>query len=120
MKIKGARNKKGVSRVLNKWGYYEIFEPKHPLAKKNGYIREHRMIAYNAGLLTDSKMEVHHRNGIKTDNRVENLEVMTKAEHTSISWKGVKGKNGRPKMHFDSSKDEIIGDIYHNPELLTK
>lgn len=43
MKIKGSRNKKGVKKILNKWGYYEIFEPKKMLIKKKkgGIVVEH-------------------------------------------------------------------------------
>ena len=108
---KGRKNKKGVARIKSIHGYIHIFLPTHPMAMKNGYVREHRMVAYDAGLLIDPTMEVHHRNGIKTDNRIENLEIMTKAKHTSLTWKGVKGKNGRKKR-------EIIGNIYESPELL--
>ena len=32
---------------------------------------------------------VHHINGDKHDNRIENLEVMTLAEHTRLHMKGV-------------------------------
>lgn len=88
MKTKGAKNKKGVKRLMTIFGYYDVFNPTHPLAKKNGYIREHRMIAYDAGILTDPSMEVHHINGIKTDNRTENLQALPKEKHTSITWKG--------------------------------
>ena len=125
MKTKGSRNKKGVSRILNRWGYYEVFEPAHPLAKKNGYIREHRMITYNAGILKNKTDEVHHINGIKTDNRLENLEVMPKAKHTSITWKGQKRKPWTDEMRKAKSEQmkgnkNYRGTIYESPELLTK
>jgi len=90
MKVKGSKNKKGVKRILTIFGYYDVFRPEHSIAKKNGYIREHRMIAWDAGILTDPLMEVHHINGIKTDNRIENLMALPKAKHTSITHLGRK------------------------------
>lgn len=87
----GSRNKKR-SRVKTVHGYIELFEPCHPLAKKNGYVPEHRMVAWNAGLIRDKKLQVHHKNGKKTDNYLSNLEVTTCAEHTSHHWKGKKRK----------------------------
>lgn len=88
MKPKGIKNKKGVSKILNGGGYYELFKPEHPASKKNGYVLEHRMIAYDFGLLTDLTKEVHHINEIKTDNRLENFEILDKGKHTSVTWKG--------------------------------
>lgn len=90
MKTKGAKNKKGVSRQISIYGYVQLFKPEHPVAQKNGYVMEHRMIAYDSGLLVDLTLEVHHKNGDKTDNRIENLEVLPKNTHTSVTWKGKK------------------------------
>jgi len=71
-------------KVLNK-GYYYIHKPEHPFATKLGYIAEHRLIweiSINACLLPWS--EVHHKNGNTTDNRIENLEAMTKSSHVAL------------------------------------
>lgn len=68
-------------------GYVFIWKPGHPMAHKNGKAAEHRVVAYEAGLLTDPKQQVHHRNGIKHDNRLENLEVMAIGEHTRLHAK---------------------------------
>jgi hypothetical protein len=65
-------------------GYRILWMPDHPLARANGHVAEHRLVAYEAGLLTDLTDEVHHINGIKDDNRIENLQVMTRAEHMRL------------------------------------
>jgi hypothetical protein len=124
MKPKGSRNKKGVSRILNCHGYYEKFEPTHPLAKKNGYVLEHRMIAYAAGLIKDAKMEVHHKNEIKTDNRLKNLEITTHAAHARLHWKGSKQKLWTKERREAVSKrmkgNKNWAGRSRNPELIAK
>lgn len=65
-------------------GYILIFNPDHPTAHKKGYCFEHRMIAWDAGILTDLSLNVHHRNGVKDDNRAENLQAVTLSEHAKI------------------------------------
>jgi hypothetical protein len=129
---KGKRNKKGLKRILNINGYIQIFEPTHPLSCKNGYVLEHRKILYDNGLMKDISNEVHHINGIKTDNRVENLISLTKEEHASITWKGVKrsekgndcrfcliktrSRYGLCKKHYKLEWQR--NNIHQNPELL--
>lgn len=85
---KGTRNKS--RKEVEDGGYLALFEPTHPLANKKGYVRVHRMVAYNAGLLADPTMEVHHINGNKKDNRLDNLQVLAKPAHTSLTHKGLK------------------------------
>ncbi len=108
MKTKGCKNKKGVSRIISPYGYVDIFEPEHPMSRSNGYVFEHRKIAYDAGIITDRKMQVHHKNGIKTDNRVENLEAITCQDHTSLHWKGAKRKPFS-KEHRESIRKNMKG-----------
>lgn len=90
MKTKGSRNKKPLKRIISH-GYVMIFEPLHPEAMLNGYVREHRMkMSNHLGRRLRGYEEVHHINGDKQDNRLENLQLMTKAEHTSLTHKGKK------------------------------
>jgi hypothetical protein len=86
---KGANWKGG--RKKNRIGHVLILKKGHPMADSNGYLFEHRYImAEHLGrMLTDDEV-VHHKNGIKDDNRIENLEIMTIAEHTKLHHTGCK------------------------------
>jgi hypothetical protein len=69
-------------KIKDKFGYILIWMPDHPNAKMGGYIHEHRLIMSQfLGRPLDENEFVHHRNGKKDDNRLENLELMTKKVH---------------------------------------
>lgn len=77
-------NFKGYRRRSTK-GYVLIYEPDHPLADKRGQVMEHRLVIENAlGCVLSKKFDVHHINGVKDDNRIENLCVMTHKAHTIL------------------------------------
>ena len=61
--------------------YRYIRIPDHPLAHKDGFVAEHRLVAWENGLLSNLNDEVHHKNGDGLDNRIENLEVMSPMFH---------------------------------------
>lgn len=54
---------------------------------KRTHIATHRIIAKTYLWTPDSKMQVNHKNWIKTDNRPENLEWVSPAENTRHAWK---------------------------------
>lgn len=68
-------------RQRNYKGYIYAFAPEHPCAVKSprGYVLEHRLVMEKIlSRYLDSHEEVHHRNGIRSDNRPANLELWVK------------------------------------------
>jgi HNH endonuclease/NUMOD3 motif len=68
----------------DKRGYICILLPEHPRAR-DGYVFEHIVIMEKYLGRNITKLEdVHHINGIKNDNRIENLILIPHAEHTRL------------------------------------
>lgn len=76
----GGNNQGG--RRKDKYGYIQLWMPKHPNAKMGGYIHEHRLVmSKHLGRPLESYEFVHHKNAIKDDNRLKNLELLTHNVH---------------------------------------
>jgi len=59
-------------------GYILVLQPKYPNANAKGYVLEHRLVmSQHLGRPLEEGETVHHKNGIKYDNRIENLELRT-------------------------------------------
>lgn len=73
---KGGRQKTGE-------GYVLIRNVDHPNAKKSGYVYEHVLVMSEFLDRPLKKGEIiHHRNGVRDDNRLENLELKITSTHT--------------------------------------
>lgn len=83
---------------ISRYGYILVHKKDHPFCSSDGMVFEHRLVVEeNADLFNpkyfveiDGKKylkkeyDVHHKNEVKADNRVENLSVVTRAEHTRL------------------------------------
>ena len=72
-------------RVINSQGYVLVYAPEHPLKNANNKIREHRLVMEKfIGRQLHSYEDVHHINGNKQDNDIENLQLLGKRAHARL------------------------------------
>ena len=73
---------------INRNGYIMFHVPEHPRATQAGYVFEHRLVVEKElGRYLTSGEIVHHINGVKDDNRLENLEVKENGQHIKDHFK---------------------------------
>lgn len=69
-------------RKYDEHGYVLILAPDHPslVGRKKQYVQEHRLVMEQSlGRILTRHETVHHKNGIRDDNRPENLELWAKS-----------------------------------------
>ena len=76
---------KGGKYIDKHSGYVYVLCRNHPRCTINGYVAEHILVMEKKlGRRLSTSDSVHHINKIKTDNRVENLRVYSKSQHSRI------------------------------------
>ena len=66
---------------IRKDGYKIVYKKNHPNARANGSLFEHWIVMSEyLGRPLRKGENVHHKNGIRDDNRIENLELWTKSQ----------------------------------------
>jgi len=101
---------KSLSRRVNTWNGYKILptiimsqrQRNNYLACKNCNV--HRLVALAFIPNPENKPHVNHKNGIKTDNDVDNLEWVTCSENITHAWKtNICNDETRKKMSSKAS-----------------
>ncbi|MDP4108242.1 MAG: HNH endonuclease [Bacillota bacterium] len=94
---------------ITKQGYIIVHTPDHPFSSKHGYVLQHRLVMEkHLGRYLYPGEVVHHLNGNKNDNRIENLEVMTNSEHTAMHCTGKKLKHSTREKISIKTKARFI------------
>jgi len=101
-------------KLKTKEGYIYINlkeeSPFYPMADHHGYIREHRLVmAKYLGRCLETWEVVHHKNGIKDDNRIENLELLpNQANHVQINTMKKKIKELEERISILEYENQLL------------
>ena len=95
----------GGKEIMSSYGYILEYCPGHPkpcdTGNKTTRVRQHRLVIernydkfdpkyfeeINGWIVLKDEYDVHHINEIKTDNRLENLQILSKSEHSKLhNW----------------------------------
>jgi hypothetical protein len=97
------------NKIRHKKGYVQVRVPDHPNAV-SGYVFEHRLVMEDIiGRLLFSNENVHHKNGIKDDNRPENLELWVINQPS--------GQRASDLLEWANEIIKLYGDLYTSNKL---
>ena len=118
--------------IVSNYGYILEYCPGHPrpcdTSVKGSRVRQHRLVIernykkfdpkyfeeIDGWIVLKDEYDVHHINEIKTDNRLENLQILTRSEHTILHNKRDAERARRYKTIVGVIKQ---GELLENPEV---
>lgn len=108
---------KKLKPILQKTGYLAVALHKN---KKQYIITVHRLVAETFIPNPQHKTQVNHKNGIRTDDRLENLEWVTPRENVRHAFDVLKNKGSRAgQFGKENPKSRIIEQLKDNKVVAT-
>ncbi len=95
-------------------GYVLVSVPFHPLVlarrkrgSRNNYVREHRLVMEtHLGRFLERHESIHHKNGVRSDNRLENLELWLRNQPAGQRTSDLFSENARLRKEIELLKKE--------------
>lgn len=117
-----SESKKGIhsghwngGRATTSCGYKMVLKPNHPKADKKGYVLEHILVwEQGTGVSIPPNCCIHHINGNKADNRIENLCMMQRTAHTVMHHTGAK-RSDETKAKISAKAKARLADKRNHP-----
>lgn len=98
-----------MSSIINRYGYVKVLLSKNSISKLTSL---HRIVAIAWIPNNNNKRTVNHKNGIKSDNRIENLEWATDLEQV------IHAEQNGLANHIRKLSDKDVIDIYNSQDML--
>jgi Zn finger protein HypA/HybF involved in hydrogenase expression len=116
---KGPLHHRWKGRRKTPLGYVLVYQPDDPRSY-GGYVMEHRMVMESClGRLLVPHETIHHKNGIRDDNRIENLELWSSVHPNGTRYNDLSDSQIQDVINFlhgilESRQEQELLDDYSN------